>query len=153
MRRFEPLLRRAWWGILSGRGEYEDFVQEVYLRLFARIRDLKQPAAFPGYLKSIVHSVAWDTVRKYRAHREGEMETLDLRTLQSRIDQEILAGIYVRSYLELLPPSERRVLALEYVVGASPDEIMREMGLTRGGISSAKSKGISKLRKVFASEL
>jgi DNA-directed RNA polymerase specialized sigma24 family protein len=64
----------------------------------------------------------------------------------------VLAGLVVQSYLNLLPAREREVLALEFVHELPPAEIMVRTGLTRGGISAAKTRGLRKLRDILRAE-
>lgn len=149
IRRFEPLVRRGWRRAGVGTN-FSDFLQDVLVRLFGGLARLRNPKAFPGYFRRIVASVAVDQIRQQaRTLQTGE---LDPDTAVSRIDEEILAGIFVRSYLELLPARERQVLELEFVDGLTPEEIMVRTGLTRGGTSAARSRGISRLRRVLESE-
>jgi len=54
--------------------------------------------------------------------------------------------------LHLLPANERKVLQLEWIDGLSPAKAAAKLGLSRGGASAAKSRGISKLRDIIASE-
>jgi RNA polymerase sigma factor (sigma-70 family) len=152
VRRFEPVVRKAWRDLLyrHSRIEYDDFMQDVFLRLFTNLRQLRCPAAFPGYFRQIARSVAFDALRK--AHGQVSLAEINEEELSTRLDQTILAAVLVRSYLEQLPRGEREVLDLEYVAGLSPVEIMRKTGLSRGGISAAKTRGINRLREICRKE-
>ena len=44
----------------------EDATQEAYLRAFRRLRDLNEPAAFPGWLRRLVVTVALNMRRSQR---------------------------------------------------------------------------------------
>src|SRR3984885_8814901 len=44
----------------------EDAVQEAYLRAYRRLRDLEDPAAFPGWLRRVVITVALNFRRAHR---------------------------------------------------------------------------------------
>ena len=148
--RFEPLLRKAWRHV-PGTIEYRDFVQDVFVRLFGSLSRLKDPRAFPGYFQRIVQSTVATALRKKEPASDPIDEALS-RRISSRVDEDILAAVFLQSYLHLLPPRERSVLQLEWVEGIGPEEIMAKLGLTRGGISSAKSRGISKLREIINHE-
>jgi RNA polymerase sigma-70 factor (ECF subfamily) len=150
IRRFEPLLRKAWRHV-PATTEYRDFVQDVFVRLFGNLPRLENPRAFPGYFQRIVQTTASAAIRA----KAPQMESIDEAAIErvvSRVDQEILAAVFLQSYLHLLPPREGEVLRLEWVDGLSPAEIMKKLGLSRGGISAAKSRGINKLRDIIASE-
>ena len=44
----------------------EDATQETYLRAFRRIRDVQDPAAFPGWLRRVAITVAMNLRRAHR---------------------------------------------------------------------------------------
>ncbi len=147
--RFEPLLRKAW-RHLPQPTEYQDFVQDVFVRLFGGLPKLRDYRAFPGYFQRCVQSTVVTAFRKKRLPEEN----MDDRVTQiaSQVDDEILTGVFLQSYLHLLPPRERKVLQLEWIDGLGPEEVAKTLGLSRGGASAAKSRGISKLRDIIASE-
>ena len=53
--------------VLRDSGSAEDAVQEAYLRAYRRLDDLADPAAFPGWLRRIVITVALNLRRAHRA--------------------------------------------------------------------------------------
>ena len=147
--RFEPLLRKAW-RHLPQPTEYRDFVQDVFVRLFGGLPNLREPRAFPGYFQRCVQSTVVTAIRNKRPPEES----IDDRAMQiaTRVDEEILTAVFLQSYLHLLPQRERTVLQLEWVDGLSPDQVATTLGLSRGGSSAAKSRGIRKLRDIITSE-
>src|SRR5579884_1711542 len=52
--------------VLRERGGAEDAVQEAYLRAYRSLRDLEDPAAFPGWLRRVVITVALNLRRAHR---------------------------------------------------------------------------------------
>ena len=54
-------------GVLRDRTVAQDAVQQAYLRAFRRLSDLQAPAAFPGWLRRIVITVALN-MRRARRH-------------------------------------------------------------------------------------
>lgn len=149
VRRFEPLLRKAWRHVPQP-SEYQDFVQDVFVRLFSGLPKLKDYRAFPGYFQRCVQSTVATAIRRRRPP-EASVEDLAAHAV-TRVDREILTAVFLQSYLHLLPPREGRVLQLEWIDGLSPDQAAAALGLSRGGASAAKSRGISKLRDILAAE-
>jgi len=143
IRRFEPLLRRYWCRV-SNWAEYDDFLQETVLRLFRGLPHLNDPKAFPGYFRRVVISVATDFWRKHPPFQQANDQFFE--KIESRTNEDILAGIFVRSYFEELAPREREILTLEFVDGFTPQEIAMRTGLTAGAVRMSKSRGLSKLR-------
>ena len=112
---------------------------------------MRDTRAFPGYFQRLVQSTVATAIRK----KDPPVDSIDERLvakISSRVDHDILAAVFLQSYLHLLPPREREVLQLEWVEGLTPGEIRLRLGLTRGGLSAAKSRGISRLRGIVTRE-
>lgn len=152
IRRFEPLLRRAWRRV-GAPDEYRDFVHDVFLRVFKNLPGLASPKAFPSYLRHTVLSVVVERVRKERRQAPlTDIEGLDEVNLITAVDNDINTRILVRSYLELLPPQEGTVLALEFLEGWETSRIAKELDLKPGAVRTAKSRALRKLRKLLITD-
>lgn len=151
--RFKPLIYRAW--RRSGLTiELSDFEQDVVLRLFRSLPNLVNPKAFPGYFRQIILTVAAECARKHL--RDPPLlpieETQELTQLITNIDDEILTSIFVHTYLDLLPPQEKRVLVLEFLEGHSTAEIASELQITSGAVRVTKGRALNKLRALILNE-
>lgn len=145
--RFEPLIRRAWRNIGSDvEVEYEDFLQDVLVRLVGSLPQLKDVRAFPGFFRRIVFSIAIDTRRRQR--RLPATDSRNLEEIASSVDRSLLTGLFVRSYIEELPGREREIMALAFVEGLSDREISRITGITEGAVRTCKSRAIKRLRGI-----
>jgi len=151
IRRFEPLLRRAWsqWGSPQ---DYRDFVQEVFLHLFGGLPCLRDTRAFPGYLRRVVQSVAVSRLRS-RRRADSENDPLpDPDTLVDRFDERLMAAVFVRSYLEELPPREREVARLTYLEESSAEDIAVRLALSASAVRATKSRATRRLREILLRE-
>ena len=143
--RFEPLLRRAWQRDIGG--EYQDFVQDVFVRLFAGLPQLRNPKAFPGYLRSIVLSVAshrWRSKGRAPSRTAAEVERL-----VHGFDETLITRIFIRTYVERLPSRERDVIAMAYLEELSTSEIAHKLGIKTGAVRSLKGRALNRLRELF----
>ncbi len=147
--RFEPLLRKVWKASVSA-VDYEDFVQDVFVRLFRFLPQLRNPKAFPGFFRRIVMSVADRHMRKQRLPHDPE--PLSTEEVASEVDRHMLGAIFVRSLLDSLPAREQEVLRLEFLEGLTPTEIATRLGLTPGGLRASKYRGLRRLRRVLRQE-
>src|ERR1051325_2846808 len=123
------------------RTEVDDVVQDVFMAAFERLAELREPAAFGGWLAAIarrravdhgrrlvpVHPVA-DTPAPSRAHEQAEA-------------QAILAVI--RS----LPEAYSETLVLRLVEGMTGEEIAERTGLTSGSVRVNLHRGMKLLRE------
>jgi RNA polymerase sigma-70 factor (ECF subfamily) len=147
VRRFEPLLRKAW--RRAPMVEYADFAQEVFTRLFRSLPRLRTPAAFPGFFRAIMLSVVSDLWR----HRSQEEPLSDsLAEIVAIVDESTGGELVMRSYAELLGEPERTILLLDLIEGQTSDEIAAQLGWTAGGVRTAKSRALKQLRKQIEAE-
>lgn len=144
--RFEPLLRVSW-RRLAFDMEYEEFVQDVFVRLFSSLPRLKNPKAFPGYFRRIVVSVAIDESRRKQSIEFRYPENPS--RIASLVDRVLLGRIFVRSYLEHLPPRQREVIDLEFLRGLSDEEIAEAVEMSPSGVRATRSPGLKKLRTII----
>lgn len=149
MKRFEPLLKQAW-RRCAFTTEYHDFVQQVYVQLFGNLPHLNNPKAFPGYFRKVVHSVSADFLR--RQAPASIKAAKDTEQLVQDIDEQILMGIFVRSYLEHLTQREREVLTLEFFQEYSTAEIAKSLGISQPAVRVTKSRALARLRALILKE-
>jgi RNA polymerase sigma factor (sigma-70 family) len=134
----------------------EDGVQEVYLRLVARLKKFEYNPAigrFRGWLKTVTNRVMADLKDVIPPAARDTEAVLD--HAMARVDLfELLAAKYD---LELLEKAKRRVrrhvskrtwsVYLETAEnGRDPAELARELGMTRGAVDQAKCRVVSALR-------
>lgn len=148
IRRFQPLIYQAW-RHAGLEGELSDFVQDVFLRLFKHLPALHNPKAFPGYFRRIVLSAAADQARRQlKSPSLSSVDEAELLThLVVNLDEAILTGIFVRTYLEILSTKEKSVLTLEFFSGYSADGIAEELRMSPASVRVVKSRALNKLRK------
>jgi RNA polymerase sigma factor (sigma-70 family) len=126
--------------------EYQDFAQDVFVRLFANLSALKDAKAFPGYLREITLSVALSYGRKYYPEVEPINENTKIVTA---LDEQILTGILIRSYLEQLSAREQEILTLEFLEERSPREIAELLRITPGAVRMTKARALKSLRRMI----
>lgn len=146
LNRFRPLLHRAWLGIareVYPSVEEEDFVQSVILRLLGSVRALRDPKAFPGYLKEIVRAVREDTRR--RAGVKALVELGDLAAMEEGTH----SALVVDSYLRLLSEKEANILRAVLFEDRSSVDAAKSFGLTAAAFRSEKSRAIKHLRQLL----
>ncbi|HEY4642447.1 MAG TPA: sigma-70 family RNA polymerase sigma factor [Thermoanaerobaculia bacterium] len=147
IRRFEPLLRKAWRRVPWI--DYADFAQDAFMRLFRSLPRLKVPAAFPGFFHAIMLSVVADLWR----HRSEEEPLSDsLAEILAAVEEATQSELVLRSYAELLDEPERTIVLLDLIEGCSSEEIAARLGWTAGGVRSAKSRALRQLRKQIEAE-
>jgi RNA polymerase sigma-70 factor (ECF subfamily) len=128
-----PMVFRFLHRALGPRGEVEDLTQEVFLRVFANARKLREPAA----LRSFVFSVAIRTL-KWELRRRRVRRILQISELYdvpepwvSAVDAESRQALR-RFYaiLDRLSVEERTAFALRHLEGEKLEDIAAALGVS-----------------------
>jgi RNA polymerase sigma-70 factor (ECF subfamily) len=131
--RYAPLVHGIVSRALGPDAEVEDVTQEIFYRLFSRIRSLRKPEALRSFVVSFaVRIVKWE-LRRRRARRWLTLsetgEVPDDQLLFMNVDNRYaLRRLY--SLLNLLTTRERLVLVLRHVEGMTLEEISEAMEIS-----------------------
>ena len=135
-------------GVLRDPVVAQDAVQQTYLRAFRRLRDLHEPAAFPGWLRRITITVALNMRRArritlLRLDDVPEVPVLDeAETRWSELQRHRLA-----SALLTLTPEERQVCDRRYHGGWSVARLARNAGVDDAAMRKRLQRIRDRLRK------
>lgn len=138
-----------------------DLSQEVFIRVWRSINNLRNPSSFRSWLTQIVTNLFYDELRK-RPRRvptismdeginpdgeEGENVTRDIPDSSSLPDEKVLnqeLSELIRESMSKLPEQFRTAIVLREVEGLSYEEIAiltkTEMGTVKSRIARARTK-------------
>lgn len=122
------------------RCDVDDLVQDVFASAFARLNNLRDPAAFGGWLASIARNRAVDHQRRVR----DEVELP--RDLPGGAQAEP-AALDALDALRSLPDAYRETLTMRLVEGMTGAEIAERTGLTPGSVRVNLHRGMKQLRQ------
>ena len=122
------------------RRDVDDLVQEVFLSAYTRIRELRDPAAFGGWIATIARNRATDYLR--RSHEQVELP--DELPGGDPIEAETFAVLEV---IRRLPEAYRDTLLMRLVEGMSGQEIADRTGLAPGSVRVNLHRGMKLLRE------
>jgi RNA polymerase sigma-70 factor, ECF subfamily len=122
------------------RSDVEDLVQDVFLTAFTRLKSLRDPAAFGGWLATIARNRATDYLRQTRAHAELPEELAGGESIPA----DTLA---VLEAVRQLPGAYGETLLMRLVEGMSGAEIAARTGLTPGSVRVNLHRGMALLRE------
>lgn len=146
-------------GLVNGllRGAYrlsahdvEDAFQEVFIRIYLRLGDLRDEHALPGWVAQVTRNVALDLIRKRQRETLGGDE-LDEASFDEPYEQ-ILDALSVRRALGRLPEQQREMLERFFVQDQSYRTIAHELSLPAGTIASRIARALAMLRNEFMEE-
>jgi RNA polymerase sigma-70 factor (ECF subfamily) len=124
----------------------EDLAQQVFLKVWKSIRQLRTPGAFHGWLNKVMVSTWLEDVRRKKLDVAELDESLDLQAPSEAPGQRI----DLDAALARLPPSMRLCVILAYNDGLSHREISDSTGIPLGTVKANISRGASKIRTLLA---
>jgi RNA polymerase sigma-70 factor (sigma-E family) len=130
----------------------EDVVQDAFLGLYRRWSALQDQEKALGYVRAsvvngcrMVHRVKY---RRDRVSREdpGQAESAEATAMLGEAHREVLAA------LRRLPGRQREAVVLRYYLDMTEGQAAQVMGVSRGTVKSATSRGIAALGRLLKEE-
>ena len=161
---FSPLIKKYQKGVhaLAWRkvGDFhiaQEITQDAFLNAYQKLRTLKDPNAFAGWLYVIVANLCLDWLRKNRIPMESldaadssEVDKVSYSQYVSDKQEEAADETrreVVKELLKKLPESERTVMTLHYLGEMTIKAISEFLGVSQNTIKSRLSRARNRLRK------
>jgi len=122
------------------RRDVDDLVQDVFISAYTRIGELRDAAAFGGWIATIARNRATDYLRQSR----DQVELPEEMPGGDPIEAETLAILDV---VRKLPEAYRETLLMRLVEGMSGNEIAERTGLTPASVRVNLHRGMKLLRE------
>lgn len=123
----------------------DDLSQRVFLKMWRRIRSLKEPTKFPGWLKKIAVNEWIDHQRKLARQKE---EALGATEIVATAETPSIA-MDLDQALSALPDETRLCVVLSYHERMTHTEIAALTGLPDGTVKSHIRRGSARLRELL----
>lgn len=149
--RHAPSALRLAYLLTGDRQVAEDLVQDAFVKMFRRWRNLRDPGAFDAYLRKTVVNLARSGFRRKRLEREHlERERRDA-ALPAQApgfeDREELLRALAK-----LPDRQRAAVVLRHLEDLSEQQTAHVLDCSISAVKSASSRGIAKLREELRGE-
>ena len=146
VRRRQPWIRNLM-RRFSGNAELaDDLAQRVFLKAWRRIRTVRHPERFAGWLKHIAVNEWIDHQRRLAPSASSELDT---ERLPGRVDTTA-EKIDLDAALAVLPDPVRNCIVLSYHERMTHDEIATLTGIPLGTVKSHIRRGSEKLRDILS---
>lgn len=144
--RFTPFVRRILRRALGPAQNVEDLVQEVFLRLFLKVHELREPKALRGFIISITTMTVRSELRRRRAKSwlgfSPNPALLDLRVVHpDPAGRQALGRFY--ELLDRFNTRDRMAFVLRFVEGMSLLEVSAALDVS---VSTTK-RSLSRVRR------
>lgn len=150
--RYELAVFACCLGVLRDRHAAEDVTQDVFVLGYAKLRRLREPGRFGGWLLKVARREAVRTARRRKRSSVlplGEMEPPD-PGLQARLIDEDRE--YLLRQIQKLPLQEQLTVSLRYFEGCSVQQIGVMTGSPVGTVTKRLSRAIERLRAWLSPE-
>ncbi len=124
----------------------DDLTQDVFETALQRLHELREDAAFPGWIVSIARRAALDAKRRPTPVTGAE---LDLGAGPGSVEDRFEAERSLQA-IRALPEAYRETLVLRLVEGLTGPEIAERTGLTPGSVRVNLHRGMAQLREALA---
>jgi len=124
----------------------EDLAQQVFLKVWKSIRQLRAPGAFHGWLHRIMVSIWLEEVRRRKLDVAEWDESVPLEAPGEAPGERI----DLDKALAQLPPRMRLCVVLAYNDGLSHQEISEMTDIPLGTVKSNISRGAEKMRALLS---
>ncbi len=145
-------LRLGRWKYRLGAEDAEDVAQAVQIRISERLGQLRDTAAFPHWVRRLVHHAVVDLIRQRRpAVRLDDLpravtEAIPEPRAGAAFDQIALRED-LRRALSRLPEHYRAPIQLHVLEGIPQDEVGRLLGRPRSTVASQIERGLKRLER------
>lgn len=122
----------------------QDIAQEAFVKIAGRFRDLRNPDAFPAYLRTTVLNLSRGYLRRLRTQRAYLQRGHAFEEAQPAAGSEDRDEMW--SALAGLPYRQRAALVLRYYEDLSERQTADALGCSLSAVKSLVSRGLESLR-------
>lgn len=141
----------------SSEDDAQDILQDGFIKVFAKLDQVKNPAAFPGWIRRLMINTA---LEKYRS--QVILQRVD--DVRGEIHEETDNGVFsdltseeLVALIQTLSPKYRMVFNLFAIEGFSHQEISDELGISVGtsksNLSRARAILQEKIKNIYGSAI
>ena len=133
----------------------EDLLQDVFLKIFSNLRNVRDAATFPGWIFRIALNTCYSYLRQKKAQGEKLVSLDDLGgNVEDRASEAVEKDLRgpLEQAIQTLAPRLRSVFVLHDVQGFKHEEIARTLGCAVGTSKSQLFKARIKLREFLRSK-
>jgi RNA polymerase sigma-70 factor (ECF subfamily) len=153
--RFAPIVFKMAWRALGSEQEAEDMTQEVFYRLFARVKTLCKPESLRSFVVSFaIRILKWELRRKRAGRWLTFFEPNDVPDVASSNADPEARDVLQRFYkvLDGLAARERLVFALRHLESMTLGEIAAAMEISLSTVKRSHAQAVLQVERWIASD-
>ena len=156
VRKYQQQIYQVAHRLLKSHQEAEDLSQEVFIKVYHRIRDFRGESSFFTWIYRIAVNLSLNALRKRKIRQTLSMENVGFSIAskepgadQQMIKEEIMHK--VAQAIDRLPHKQKMVFTLRYHQGLPHAEIARILNRDEGTVRANYHQAIRKLQKAVKS--
>ncbi len=141
----------------SDRELIKDCIQDVFVRLFNKGKDLDKVDNIESYLYVSLRNRINDEFRRQTHLSDDEITDLNMRPLTEseeydleRIDEDNNRQLAMSQYISNLSPRQQQIIHLFYIEERKYDDICQIMGINYQSVRNLMHRSMSRLKKMAA---
>lgn len=143
-------------GYLKSKFESEEVVQEVFLTIWRKRKDIDSTLSFKSYLFKIAWHLILEAFNKVRKLEKFKHEMLNqaisfTSDMDERLDYQMLLE-RVESIIKKLPTRQREILIMRKKEGIAVKEIARQLEVSPKTVENHLTKALKNLKKELKDE-
>ncbi|MBT8258294.1 MAG: RNA polymerase sigma factor [Bacteroidia bacterium] len=154
--RYSQVVYNKCFSFAKNRYEAEDLTQDVFLKLFVKLRSFKGNSKFSTWLYAFTYNHCVNYVNRNTA-KKIERKSVDSEVLETRLydpqtdDQDItqLQVDKLKEALENVSPDEKMILLLKYQDGLSIKELSNSLEIGESAVKMRLKRAKEKLVTVY----
>ncbi len=137
--------------MLGDSHDAEDVLQEVFLRIYRKLRWLRDPELFRPWAYRIASRAAFRHFRRRRKHQARRTREVRLSTLPAPVSEQTEEDYEelrqrLPELLDRLSPASRVVIVLHYLEGLTLAEVAAVLAIPLGTVKSRLAHGLARAR-------
>lgn len=147
---FERIYRFIFYRV-SHKETAEDLTEDVFVKLFKKLKNLEQPAAFEGWMFQIARNQVIDYYRakKQLVPLEEVENTLEYETnIVDIVNLKTEQVVFIK-LLKELSPEQQQVIKLKFLEDIDNEVIAQMLNKTEGAIRVIQHRAITKLKELI----
>jgi RNA polymerase sigma-70 factor (ECF subfamily) len=131
----------------------EDILQEVFIRIYRKLRWLREPELFRPWAYRIASREAFKHLKRERRWVEQVRDDAALESLPAQSPEELYAPELIEQLPQLIArvsPASRAVLILHYLHEMPLSEVAAVLGIAPGTVKSRLAYGLESLRSAIS---
>ncbi len=147
--RYAQLVRAMCYDATCNITDTADLSQEVFLRAFRRLRDLRRPERYGAWLVAITKTVCRDWRRTGARDRHRYMNPEDVSTTASVAPNKDSIDQCIHEALLQLPAKERIAVQAFYLLDESTERVQAILNLSRSGLYRVLQRARNRLKHLL----